>query len=191
MLNRQFIIDHFTNNIKDYKRLAVNITGGQNHSNDADDLFQECALQLLEYSEERLLSYWNKSEGLKPFFIRMLTLQYRSKTSYFHSKYRKQEQFINKQAAQIVYNGHQLEQEPEIDISEVKKLRDKVHAYNGEMFPCELEEMAFNLYVETGSLRKALAALPDEHADKFDLKTMQEIVKKYRRTIKKHYDKAA
>lgn len=187
MLNREFIINHFTTNVKQYQRYALNIAGADN----ADDLFQECTLMLLEFNEERLLSYWNKSEGLKPFFIRMLCLQYKSKTSKFHKEYRKQEQFIQKNGAQIVYNGQQLEQEAEIDMSELKSVRGKVHAYNGEMFPSELEEMVFDLYVEKGSLRKALEAIPEQHAAKFDLKKVHEIVKKFRRTIKKHYDKAA
>ena len=186
MLNREFIIKDFASHAKEFMKYARNIAG----VDDADDLFQECSLMVLEFSEDRILKYWNPTQGLKPFFLRMLMLQYRSKTSKFHKEYRKQEQFVNKHAAQIVYNGHQLEQEAEINTAEILKLRDKVHILNGELFPCELEELAFNLYVETGSLRKALAALPEQHADKFNLDRMQELVKKYRRTIKKHYDKA-
>lgn len=187
MLNREFIVKHFTRNVKEYQQYAKNIAG----QDDADDLFQECTLMLLEFSEERLISYWNHNEGLKPFFIRMLCLQYKSKTSKFHKEYRKQAQFIQRDGQKIVLNGQQLEQEPDINPAEIQKLRENIHTLNGEMFPCELEEMAFNLYVETGSLRKALAALPGEHTNKFDLKRMQELVRKYRRTIKKHYDKVA
>jgi DNA-directed RNA polymerase specialized sigma24 family protein len=185
-INREFIINHFTKNLHEYKKYAKNIAG----ADDADDLFQECSLMLLEFNEERLIGYWNKTEGLKPFFLRMLQLQYKSGTSKYHKEYRKQEQFIQKKGAEIVYNDQQLEAEPEIDFCQLLNVRGKVHAFNGEMFPSELEELIFNLYVETGSLRKTLFAIPEEHAAKFDLKRVHEIVKKFRRTIKRHYDKA-
>jgi len=96
-MNREQILNEFTAKIKDFEQLAYNIAGAQ----DKDDLFQECTLMLLEFPEERLISYYNPTQGLKPFFIRMLMLQHRSKTSYFHQKYRKQEQFLNDKSEEI------------------------------------------------------------------------------------------
>jgi hypothetical protein len=175
MINREFILDHFTKNIKQYQQYAMNIAG----VDDADDLFQECASMLLEYSEERLISYWNKNEGLKPFFIRMLTLQYRSKTSYYHAKYRKQEQFINNKGTDIAYNDHAtIIEDYEIDMNEVITAANSVSSN-------PYENLIWNLYVEHGSIRKALAALPGEYKDLFDVKLVHRIAKKFQRQIKK------
>jgi DNA-directed RNA polymerase specialized sigma24 family protein len=187
-MNREQIINEFTTNLNTFQKLARNIAGPQ----DADDLFQECTLMLLEFSEERLISYYNPTQGLKPFFLRMLINQYRSKTSKFHKEYRKQEQFIQKQGAAIVYNEQATEIETnEPELKDMEKARDNVHILNGEMFPNEMENMVFFLYTETGSLRKTLAAIPHDTAHLFDLKTVHTIVKKYRRTIKTYLGKAA
>jgi len=174
MMNREQILNHFTKNIKDYQQYAKNIGG----TDDADDLFQECSMMLLEYSEERLIGYWNEKDGLKPFFLRMLQLQYKSKTSYFHNKYRKQEQFLNDKGADIAYNEQATEIDGlEVDISEVIKASNSV---SNNAF----ENMVWELYVETGSLRKTLAAIPEEYADLFDLKLIHRVVKKFQREIK-------
>lgn len=196
-MNRELIIKHFIDNLKDYKQLALNIAGTQ----DADDLFQECTLMLLEFKEERLISYWNIEKGLKPFFIRMLLNQYKSKTSKFHKEYRKQEQFIQSKGADIVHNEQALEvEEFDVDFNEMTKVRDNVHVLNGQLFPSELEDMVFRLYTETGSLRKTLAAIDRDEVrrlggkevdDLFDLKTVHTIVKKFRRTIKGYFKIAA
>lgn len=175
MMNREQILNHFTTNIKSYQQYAKNIAG----ADDADDLFQECSMMLLEYSEERLISYWNEKDGLKPFFLRMLQLQYKSKTSYFHSKYRKQEQFINDKGADIVYHEQATEIEGrEVDMNEIVKAANSV-SDNG------FKNMIWDLYVETGSLRKTLAAIPEEYADLFDLKLIHRIVQKFQRDIKR------
>jgi hypothetical protein len=178
-------VDHFTTNIAFYQRLAKNIAG-----QDSDDLFQECTLMLLEFPEERIVSYWNEKEGLKPFFIRLLCNQYKSNTSKFHKEYRKQDRFIQTNGADITYNDQSTEIEPfAIDLGEMTKARDRVHVLNGEMFPNEKEDMVFRLYTETGSLRKTLAAIDPKDAPLFDLKKVHEIVKKFRRTIKKELNK--
>jgi DNA-directed RNA polymerase specialized sigma24 family protein len=174
-MNREQILNHFTKNIKDYQQYAKNIGG----TDDADDLFQECSMMLLEYSEERLISYWNEREGLKPFFLRMLQLQYKSKTSYFHAKYRKQEQFINDSSADIRYHEQTAEIEGfEVNINEVVAASNSV---SNNTF----ENMVWNLYIETGSLRKTLAAIPEEYADLFDLKLVHRMVQKFQREIKR------
>ncbi len=177
--------------------MALNVSNRQ----DADDLFQECAVMLLEFSEERLISYYNPNHGLKPIWLRILVNQYKSKTSRFHKQYRKQEQFIQDKGADIVYNDQSTELDDfTVDMSELNTARDNVHRLNGEMFPSELEEMVFALYVDTGSLRKTLAAIDPEEVKKlsgkksvelFDLKTVHEIVKKYRRTIRAFVSAAA
>jgi hypothetical protein len=196
-MTRELIIQEFTDNIKDFKRMALNVSNRQ----DADDLFQECAVMLLEFSEERLISYYNPNHGLKPIWLRILVNQYKSKTSRFHKQYRKQEQFIQDKGADIVYNDQSTELDDfTVDMSELNTARDNVHRLNGEMFPSELEEMVFALYVDTGSLRKTLAAIDPEEVKKlsgkksvelFDLKTVHEIVKKYRRTIRAFVSAAA
>ena len=153
---------------------------------------------LLEFPEARLKSYWNEKEGLKPFFIRLLLNQYKSTTSKYHKEYRKQNQFIQAKGKDIIYNSPNAVSlvwagptDEEVEFKEVEAARNGVHKLNGEMFPNEAEEMVFGLYVETGSLRKALAAIPEEDRDKYDLKKVHEIVKKFRRTIKNHLNKQA
>ncbi|MEO7535854.1 MAG: hypothetical protein ABIU30_18480 [Ferruginibacter sp.] len=184
-MNRQTIITEFTNNIDAFQKLAYNIAGQQ----DAEDLFQECTLMLLEFDEDRLISYYNPTQGIKPFFIRMLMNQYRSKTSKFHTKYRKQEQFIQSNGADIVHNEQSTELEAfDVPYEEMVKVRDSVHYLNGQLFPSELEDMCFKLYTETGSLRKTLAAIEPQYQHLFDLRTVHEIVKKFRRTIKDYFN---
>lgn len=79
-MTRETILNEFTANINSFEQYARNIANEQ----DADDLFQACALMFWEFPEERLIAAYNPAQGLKPFFLRMLTLQYKSKTSYFH-----------------------------------------------------------------------------------------------------------
>jgi len=100
-MNRDTIIKEFVDNIKDFQKLALNIAGEQ----DSDDLMQLCSLELLEFPEARLISYYNPTQGLKPFFIRMLINQYKSTTSKFHKLYRKQELEIQKKADDIILNA--------------------------------------------------------------------------------------
>ena len=186
MLTRDEIIKEFTTNIKAFEQYAYNIAGEQ----DAADLFQEVTLMLLEFSEARLQGYYNPKQGLKPIFIRMLCLQYKSQTSKFHKEYRKQNKFINKSGKDITYNEQSTELEAfTVPYNDMLAARDNVHIHSGEMFTNELENLVFLLYCETGSLRKTLAALPDKDRDLFDLKKVHEIVKKFRRTIKKQLNK--
>lgn len=181
-MTRDLIIKHFTDNIKQYQKYARNIAG-----EDADDLFQECAVMLLEYPEARLIGYWNEKEGLKPIFLKMLSLQFKSKTSYYHKQYRKQEKFIQDKGQDIVYNEKANDtEELAVEISDVKRAELNVHTLSGELFPSELEELIWNLYKETGSLRKTLAAIPEAHAQKFDLKLVHTIIRKFRKSIKSY-----
>lgn len=182
-MTRDQIIADFTRDIKKFQQFARNIAG-ENH----EDLFQECCLMLLEFPEARLLSYVNPTQGLKPFFIRMLINQYKSTTSKYHKEYRKQNAFIQTKGSDVVYNETALlmESEIEVEAADCIKARDNVHTLNGELFPSPLEEMVFALYVEHTSLRKALDAIPAEHAHLFDLKLVHTIVKKFRRTIKNY-----
>ncbi len=175
MINRDFILNHFTQNIVAYKQYARNIAG----QDDCHDLFQECASMMLEYSEERLLSYWNQKEGLKPCFIRMLMLQYRSKTSYFHGKYRKEGEQINKKGADISYNDHRDTLEnPAHQMSDIVRAAKSVS-------DDETEILIWSLYVETGSLRKAQAALPGEYRELVNIGLIRAIVTKFQQEIKR------
>lgn len=55
--------------------------------------------------------------------------------------------------------------------------------------PEAIEEIVWKLYVDHGSLRKALAAIPEHYAPLFDLKRVHCIVKKYQWLIKKQLGK--
>lgn len=182
-MTRDLIIKHFTDNLKTYERYARNIAGA-----DYEDLFQECTLMLLEFPEERLKGYWNQSEGLKPIFIRLLLNQYKSKTSKYHKEYRKLNQFLQEKGLDVAYNMEETvtanDDDRTINPDITAKARQYAYVAMGELFPCELKELVFDLYVQTGSLRKTLAALPEDQVRLFDLKKVHEVVRAYRRAIK-------
>lgn len=182
-MNRTDIINEYAANATAFRKVALNIAGEQ----DAEDLYQEVSLMILEFTEERLISYYNPRQGLKPIYIRMLCNQYRSKTSKFHKEYRKQEQFIQSNQDSILLNEPQSQygQEPEF-FDKVKEACENIYNEAGGSVVADLEQTIWELYVETGSLRKTLAAIPEEYQKLFDLKTVHEIVKKFRRTIKEH-----
>lgn len=180
-MNRIEIIKEFTDNIEAFQKLAFNVSGEQ----DSDDLMQTCTLMLLEFPEDRLISYYNPNQGLKPFFIRLLCNQYRSKTSHFHKLYRKEEINLNNKKEDILLNEPQSLKEFEPGYFEqINEACQSIYTEAGCVELAELEKTVWGCYVETGSLRKTLAALPDEYADLVDLKTIHVIVKKFRRTIK-------
>ncbi|MEP6551953.1 MAG: hypothetical protein ABJB11_00330 [Ferruginibacter sp.] len=180
-MTRETIIKEFTDNIEAFEKLAYNIAG----EDDAEDLFQECTLMLLEFPEDRLISYHNPTQGLKPFFIRMLMNQYRSETSKFHKNYRKQESDLRNKMEDIILNEPQSEYGPSSNFMELaNKACDNIYLSNENKLAADIENMVWTLFVETGSLRKTLTAIPEEYADLFDLKTVHVIVKKFRRTIK-------
>jgi hypothetical protein len=188
-MNREQIIKHFTDNIAEYKKYAKNIAG----RDDFEDLFSEVTLMLLEFPEERLIGYWNSNEGLKPVFLQMLKLQYNSKTSKYHKEYRKLNQFLQDKGLDVAYNMEETidanEDDVEINPDITKKARQYAYVALGELFPCEEKESVFDLYVQTGSLRKTLAAIPEEKAKLFDLKKVHEIVRSYRKAIKLNINK--
>lgn len=194
-MNREQIIQHFTNNVKEYQRYARNIAG----RDDADDLFQECTVMLLEFSEERLQGYWNKDEGLKPFFLRMLQLQYNSKTSKFDKEYRKQNRYLVDGALETIQQADMsFEDENEEDYNTAECVIARAHLRNSyaqtiELFdavtPENIFDVVFDTYVEQGSLRKTLNALPEEYRNKLDLKKVQEIVNRMRKSLKKRIAK--
>lgn len=180
-MNRETIIKEFTTNIEKFQKLALNIAGEQ----DSEDLFQLCTLELLEMPEDRLISYYNPAQGLKPFFIRMLCNQYRSKTSKFHKLYRKQEQELKKKADDILLNTPQSPEEYETAIfDKVEKICNELYFDADSNELAQLERTVWSLYVEHRSLRKTLDALPEQYAGIVDLKSVHTIVRKFRRTLK-------
>lgn len=185
---RDEIIKHFTDNINAFQRYARNIAGKE-----ADDLFQEVSLMILECDEDRLQSYWNEKDGLKPIFLRLLVNQYKSNTSKYHKEYRKLNDFVQTKGEDVVYNAHRLEDVPDFTPEEVKYitwLRNNMHLMHGQMFPNDIEDLVFAIYEKTQSLRKTLDVISGDHKELFDLKTVHEIIKKYRRTIKKKLNKS-
>jgi hypothetical protein len=180
-MTREQIIKEFTDNIQAFQDLAFNIAGEQ----DADDLFQLCSLMLLEFPEDRLIRYYNPTQGLRPFFIRMLLNQYKSKTSKFHKEYRRQELQLQQKANDIILNEPQSEEEHEAGYFEqINKACNSIYDQADNKVVADLEKMIWDLYVETGSLRKTLAAIPEDYADLLDLKSVHIIVKKFQNTIK-------
>lgn len=179
-MNRNQIIKEFTDNIKDFQKLAFNIAGEQ----DSDDLMQLCTLELLEFPEDRLISYYNPMQGLKPFFLRMLCNQYRSTTSKFHKLYRKQEQEIQKKGEDIINNAPQSfeEYEPAM-FDKIETICQGLYNDAGSNELAQLEKTVWELYVQKGSLRKTLETLPEQYAALLDLTMVHTIIKKFRRTL--------
>ena len=106
-MTRTEIIKEFTDNLTAFTQISANIAG----EDDAPDLMQSCILMLLEMKEDKLQAAYNLKEGLKPYFIRMLCLQYKSTTSYFHRDYRKQGIEIRKKKDDILLNEPRSEVE--------------------------------------------------------------------------------
>lgn len=179
-MTKDEIINEFIKDIKKFEKLAYNIAGAQ----DADDLFQTCFLMLLEFSEEKLISYYNPTQGLKPIFIRMLCNQYKSTTSAYHKQYRKQEMELQKKKEDILLNAP-------ISSEEKPEYFDKIQAacqmiYDNAPSPevAELEKMVWEIYIEQGSLRKAMPAIPAPYNELLSLKDVHQIIRKFQRTIK-------
>lgn len=181
-MKKDSIIKEFTDDIKKFQQYAKNIAG-----DDADDLFQMVSLMILEMPEEKLISYYNHKEGLKPAFLRMLILQYRSKTSYFHKDYRKEQQELTKKADDIIYNTPQSSEElsPEY-LTAVENAYKELAKQTGNDLVAQFEQLIWDTYVDKGSLRKTLAAISENYPDIIDLKGVHEIVKRFQATIKKH-----
>ena len=76
-----------TQNYKDLKQAAKNITKG---SELTDDLLQECVLILLEYKDQNKIQQLIDNNQLKYFFVSIVIRQYVSTTSPFYTKHRKQ-----------------------------------------------------------------------------------------------------
>ena len=181
MKTRTEIIKEFINNLKAYTQLALNIAG----EDDAPDLMQSCTLMLLEMKEDKLQAAYNPTQGLKPYFIRMLCLQYKSTTSYFHRDYRKQGIEIRKKKNDILLNEPQSEIEYQADyFNQIELACQSVYHNTENKLVAELGKTVWTLYVEYGSLRKTLAALPENYRDILDLKTIHSIVLNYQKVIK-------
>ena len=181
MKTRTEIIKEFINNLKAYTQLALNIAG----EDDAPDLMQSCTLMLLEMKEDKLQAAYNPTQGLKPYFIRMLCLQYKSKTSYFHRDYRRQGIEIRNKREDILLNEPQSEIEHQTNyFNQIELACQSVYDNSENKLVAELGKVVWTLYVEHGSLRKTLAALPDNYRGLLDLKTVHCIVLNYQHTIK-------
>ncbi len=178
-MTRKEIVQHFTDNINQYMKYTKNIAGEE-----WEDLFQTVSLMILEFPEERLISYWNPKEGLKPIFLRLLLNQYKSKTSKYHKDYRKDELNRREKFSEIILNQPQSEEEPE-DIL-LNRIGYTLHDFYGtieDRAASNVIAMVWDLYVQEGSLRKTLAAVPEKYADLLDLKDVHCIVKKVKRTL--------
>ena len=185
MRTRTEIIKEFTDNLEAFTQLAYNIAG----EDDAPDLMQSCTLMLLEMNEDKLQAAYNPAQGLKPYFIRMLCLQYKSTTSYFHRDYRKQGIEIRKKKDDILLNEPQSEIEYDANyFIQIDLACQSVYDNSENKLVAELGKVVWALYVEHGSLRKTLAASPDYYRDILDLKTVHTIVLNYQHTIKDYLD---
>ena len=186
MKTRTEIIKEFTDNLKAFTQLALNIAG----EDDAADLMQSCTLMLLEMKEEKLQAAYNPTQGLKPYFIRMLCLQYKSSTSYFHRDYRKQAIEIRSKKDDILLNETQSEIEYDSNyFKQIDLASQSVYNNIENKLVAELGKVVWVLYVEHGSLRKTLAALPDYYRDILDLKTVHGIISHYQQSIKNYLNK--
>jgi len=180
-MTREKILNEFAAKVKDFQKMALNIAG----VDDADDLFQTVSLMLLEFPEDRLISYYNPTQGLKPIFLRMLCNQYKSSTSKFHKDYRKEEQRLQKNGADIILNAPQsLEEYEEKYFNKIGETCNAMYNDAGNTAVADLEKTVWELYIEKRSLRKTLAALPEKYKGVLDLKDVHTIVNKFQRTLK-------
>ena len=179
-MTREKILNEFTAKIKDFQKMALNIAG----VDDADDLFQTVSLMLLEFDEDRLISYYNPKQGLKPIFLRICCNQYKSGTSKFHKDYRREKRLIKEKGVDITLNAPQsFEEYEEKYFSKIDETCNAIYNDAGNTVLADLEKTVWELYVEKASLRKALAAMPEKYAGVLDLKTVHIIVNKFKRTL--------
>lgn len=186
-MTRDEMINEFTSKLKKFERIAFNIAG----EDDAPDLFQMCLLMLLEKNEAQLQAAYNPNEGLKPYFISMLKLQYTSGTSYFHRDYRKQEIQLREKRNDILLNAPQSEDLTADNPAYFEAIEAACKTiYDNAPSPlvADLQKKVWELYIEHGSLRKTLAALPQVYTDLLDLKSVHVIVQKFQRTIKEYLE---
>jgi DNA-directed RNA polymerase specialized sigma24 family protein len=93
-MNRHEIVNRFIYD-PEYKNMCKQIA-----NEDADDLYQEIVLILLEMPYEKVEAI--NDTCMKCFFYVVASRQYNSVTSPFHKKYRKEAQFIQKHGADIL-----------------------------------------------------------------------------------------
>lgn len=164
-MNRHDIVESFISD-PEYKSMCSQIAGA-----DADDLYQELVLILLEMPHDRVEKI-NES-CIKCFFYTVASRQYRSATSPFHTKYRKHGEFISKHASDI--NKFMETTLPDDDlIRKVGRAVKDVYWYDIRIL---------SLYAEHGTFQKVsdLVGIP--------LKSIHHTVTNTRKLIKKKINK--
>ncbi|TWF38839.1 DNA-directed RNA polymerase specialized sigma24 family protein [Chitinophaga polysaccharea] len=138
-MNREQIINQLSRD-NEYHNICRQIG-----RDDADDLYQELMLYILEIPEEKLTRL-NES-CLKCFFYRMAEKQYKSKTSAFHKKYRREAEIIREHANDIVAIGQDTGIDEDV-------INDVVAAVQGLYW---YDRGIVELYAEKGNMRTVSA----------------------------------
>lgn len=164
-MNRHEIVDAFISD-PEYKNMCKQISG-----DNADDLYQELVLILLEMPYEKVEAI--NASCIKCFFYTVASRQYRSVNSPFHKKYRKDAQFIQKHGADIMQLMESTAPDEEL-IKKVDRASKDVPWYDIGIL---------SLYAEHGTLQKVsdMVGIP--------LKSIHHTVTNTRTLIKKKIKK--
>lgn len=134
-MNREQIIDKFVKD-DEYRAICRQVAGS-----DADDLYQELVLFILEISTEKLVRL--DETCLKCFFFRMAQKQYRSNNSAFFRKYRKEGIVLREHADDIIQQQQDTAIPQEV-IDDTLKAVEALEWYDREIL---------NWYAQQGSMR--------------------------------------
>lgn len=137
-MNQDQIINEFVRD-QDYRAICRKVGG-----NDADDLYQELVLLVLEIPEAKLTQL--NETCLKCFFYRMAERQYNRPNSAFYRKYRKPNRLMKEHAENIALFEHSADGLDDL-IAEVEQAMtelDGIYWYDAKMM---------RVYAEIGSMR--------------------------------------
>ncbi|MBV7534067.1 hypothetical protein [Chitinophaga sp. sic0106] len=162
-MNRDAIIDQFARD-PEYKAICLQVAGDPV---DADDLYQELCLFVLEITEDKLRRL-NES-CLKCFFYRMAQKQFNSKTSAYHKKFRR-DGMIVRQHAEDINQAWTCGGFPEDLLSKTQNALDEAYWYDAGVM---------KLYVQHGTL-KAVSELTE-----IPIKSLHNTITTVRKVVRK------
>lgn len=140
---KQQITNYINNNFNNLQQIVKNIT--RNHEL-GDDLLQEVIIQLYEKKEIVLHNY--EDDTIKYYLIKIIKINWYSKTSPFHYKIRKE----SENYSELTYQHLNCMDNSQEEILEYEKLLSDVEREFAELN--WFSKRLFELYLTLGSLKK-------------------------------------
>ena len=140
---KQRITDYINNNFNELQQIVKNITRNDELG---DDLLSEVVLQLYEKKEIVLHNY--EDDTIKYYIIKIIKINWHSKTSPFHYRIRKESQNYS----ELTYQHLNYSDTSEEEIMEYEELISNVEREFSELN--WFSKRLFELYLTLGSLKK-------------------------------------